>query len=52
MLKPSFQYKDMADIMEKVEFWGHRICPSMQFDDFLAKTETLGRKLKVKVWLI
>ncbi|KAI6222102.1 TIMELESS-interacting protein [Aphelenchoides besseyi] len=44
-------YTDLFDVMQRMELWAHRLCPSMTFDDFLIKTEQLGRKRPTKTYM-
>ncbi|XP_046743093.1 protein TIPIN homolog [Diprion similis] len=43
--------KDLDRIMNKLEYWAHRIFPKYEFDDFLGKIEVLGNKKAVKTHL-
>lgn len=42
---------DLNLIMSVYERWAHRLMPSLQFDDFIEKTENLTRKAKMKTFL-
>ncbi|XP_015519113.1 protein TIPIN homolog [Neodiprion lecontei] len=43
--------KDLDRMMNKLEYWAHRIFPKYEFDDFLGKVEVLGNKKAVKTHL-
>ena len=43
--------EDLNLIMSVYERWAHRLMPSLQFDDFVEKAETLTRKAKMKTFL-
>uniref|UniRef100_A0A1I7S1F8 TIMELESS-interacting protein n=1 Tax=Bursaphelenchus xylophilus TaxID=6326 RepID=A0A1I7S1F8_BURXY len=45
-------YADLKDIMKKMELWAHSVAPNMEFNDFIARAQTLGRKRAVTVWII
>lgn len=38
--------------MSKIEHWAHLLYPSMNFDDFIARVETLGEKRMVQVFFV
>ena len=40
---------DLDRVMKRLEHWGHRLFPKLDFDDFLERLEKLGTKKKV--WL-
>lgn len=45
--------EDLNLVMRKLEIWAHRLFPSLQFDDCLAKLEKLGNNKSVsvsKIW--
>ncbi|KAI1721867.1 replication fork protection component swi3 domain-containing protein [Ditylenchus destructor] len=42
-------YANMNAILRKMEYWAHGLYPQLNFDDFLEKTEIIGRKRLVKV---
>uniref|UniRef100_F1L6U7 TIMELESS-interacting protein n=1 Tax=Ascaris suum TaxID=6253 RepID=F1L6U7_ASCSU len=44
-------YENLADIMNKVEYWAHLLYPKMKFDDFIARVETLGDRRMLKTYI-
>ncbi|XP_014220035.1 TIMELESS-interacting protein [Copidosoma floridanum] len=36
--------EDLSRLMKKLEYWAFRLFPKLEFDDFLAKCESLGHK--------
>uniref|UniRef100_A0A0R3RIQ5 TIMELESS-interacting protein n=1 Tax=Elaeophora elaphi TaxID=1147741 RepID=A0A0R3RIQ5_9BILA len=44
-------YDDLLAIMNRIEHWGHLLCPKMRFEDFVARVESLGDKRMVKTML-
>ncbi|KAI1728682.1 replication fork protection component swi3 domain-containing protein [Ditylenchus destructor] len=42
-------YENVNAILRKMEYWAHGLYPQLNFDDFLEKTEIIGRKRLVKV---
>lgn len=39
----------MDQILSKMEYWAHSLCPQFNFDDFLEKAEVVGQKRLVRV---
>ncbi|CAB0035931.1 unnamed protein product [Trichogramma brassicae] len=57
-LYEGFQFKgkgheaeDLDGVMKRLEYWAYRMFPKYDFDDFLAKCETLGFKKDLQVHL-
>ncbi|KHN78461.1 Protein TIPIN -like protein [Toxocara canis] len=44
-------YGNLVDIMNRVEYWAHLLYPKLNFDDFIARVETLGEKRMVKTYM-
>uniref|UniRef100_A0A915BRZ7 TIMELESS-interacting protein n=2 Tax=Parascaris univalens TaxID=6257 RepID=A0A915BRZ7_PARUN len=44
-------YENLADIMNKVEYWAHLLHPKLKFDDFIARVETLGDRRMLKTYM-
>uniref|UniRef100_A0A915PZX8 TIMELESS-interacting protein n=1 Tax=Setaria digitata TaxID=48799 RepID=A0A915PZX8_9BILA len=44
-------YDDLLIMMNRIEHWGHRLCPKMRFENFVARVESLGDKRLVKTML-
>ncbi|KOC68406.1 Protein TIPIN like protein [Habropoda laboriosa] len=42
---------DLDRIMKRLEHWGHRLFPKLDFDDFLEKLEKLGNKKDLQVFI-
>ncbi|XP_054005989.1 protein TIPIN homolog [Hylaeus anthracinus] len=42
---------DLDRIMKRMEHWGHRLFPKLEFDDFLEKVEKLGTKKDLQVFI-
>lgn len=42
---------DLDRIMKRMEHWGHRLFPKLNFDDFLEKLEKLGTKKDLQVFI-
>lgn len=42
---------DLDRIMKRLEHWGHRLFPKLDFDDFLEKVENLGSKKDLQVFI-
>ncbi|XP_014609253.1 PREDICTED: protein TIPIN homolog [Polistes canadensis] len=42
---------DLDRIMKRLEHWAHRLFPKLDFDDFLEKTEKLGSKKDLSVFV-
>lgn len=42
---------DLDRIMKRLEHWAHRLFPKLEYDDFLAKVETLGKKKELQVFV-
>ncbi|XP_026860583.2 TIMELESS-interacting protein isoform X2 [Electrophorus electricus] len=43
--------EDLKVLMQKMENWAHRLCPKLQFEDFIDKLEILGGKKDVQTCL-
>ncbi|XP_046814806.1 protein TIPIN homolog [Vespa crabro] len=43
--------KDLDRVMKRLEHWAHRLFPKLDFDDFLEKTEKLGSKKDLSVFV-
>lgn len=41
-------YQNLAIMMNKIEYWAHLFHPSVNFDDFISRVETLGEKRMVQ----
>ncbi|XP_066603805.1 protein TIPIN homolog [Prorops nasuta] len=46
-----YERHDLNRIMKRLEHWSHRLFPKLQFDDFLAKVETLGHKKDMQTFI-
>ncbi|VDD84931.1 unnamed protein product [Enterobius vermicularis] len=44
-------YTNLSRMMSKIEHWAHLLYPSMNFDDFIARVETLGEKRMVQAYM-
>ncbi|KAI4494508.1 hypothetical protein M0802_008829 [Mischocyttarus mexicanus] len=42
---------DLDRVMKRLEHWAHRLFPKLDFDDFLEKTEKLGSKKDLSVFV-
>lgn len=42
---------DLDRVMKRLEHWGHRLFPKLQFDDFLDRLEKLGSKKDLQVFV-
>lgn len=42
---------DLDRIMKRLEHWGHRLFPKLDFDDFLERLEKLGTKRDLQVFI-
>ncbi|XP_053574504.1 TIMELESS-interacting protein [Bombina bombina] len=43
--------EDLKTLIRQMENWAHRLFPKLQFEDFLARLETLGNKKEVQTCL-
>nr|XP_014340575.1 PREDICTED: TIMELESS-interacting protein isoform X2 [Latimeria chalumnae] len=43
--------EDLKTLMQHMEHWAHRLYPKLQFEDFIARLETLGNKKEVQTCL-
>lgn len=46
-----YEKKDLDRLMKRLEHWAHRLFPKLDFDDFLEKTEKLGSKKDLSVFI-
>ncbi|CAD1476726.1 unnamed protein product [Heterotrigona itama] len=46
-----YEKLDLDRIMKRLEHWGHRLFPKLDFDDFLEKLEKLGTKKDLQVFI-
>ncbi|XP_076751868.1 TIMELESS-interacting protein [Xylocopa sonorina] len=46
-----YEKYDLDKIMKRLEHWGHRLFPKLDFDDFLEKLEKLGTKKDLQVFI-
>lgn len=46
-----YEKLDLDRIMKRMEHWGHRLFPKLDFDDFLEKVEKLGTKKDLQVFI-
>ncbi|KAL2739314.1 hypothetical protein V1477_010703 [Vespula maculifrons] len=46
-----YEKKDLDRVMKRLEHWAHRLFPKLDFDDFLEKTEKLGSKKDLSVFV-
>ncbi|VDM94938.1 unnamed protein product [Thelazia callipaeda] len=44
-------YKDLLFMMNRIEYWGHLLCPKMRFEDFVTRVESLSGKRLIKTTL-
>lgn len=43
--------QDVNNIMKRLEHWAHRLYPKYNFEDFLNKTEALGKKKQLQTYM-
>ena len=46
-----YEKVDLDRIIKRMEHWGHRLFPKLNFDDFLEKLEKLGTKKDLQVFI-
>lgn len=46
-----YEKLDLDRVMKRMEHWGHRLFPKLDFDDFLGKVEKLGTKKDLQVFI-
>ncbi|KAJ3189040.1 hypothetical protein HK101_008993 [Irineochytrium annulatum] len=46
------EIEDLNKMMEMYQIWAHTVFPSLSFDAFIEKTETLCRKAPMKNWMM
>ena len=46
-----YEKLDLNRIMKRLEHWGHRLFPKLDFDDFLERLEKLGTKKDLQVFI-
>lgn len=42
---------DLDRVMKRLEHWAHRLFPKLDYDDFLARMEALGKKKELQVFI-
>ncbi|XP_012176309.1 protein TIPIN homolog [Bombus terrestris] len=46
-----YEKLDLDRVMKRLEHWGHRLFPKLDFDDFLERLEKLGTKKDLQVFI-
>lgn len=46
-----YEKLDLDRVMKRLEHWGHRLFPKLDFDDFLERVEKLGTKKDLQVFI-